>query len=192
MPSAPGAGQAGELWAQLAEPGQRLDGATFQRLAVRSRRDIQRRLETDPVATSASGLLLAGSLTSLLMAMFGLIVLVITERHDDEAQVAAWEADGVPPSALRASLWWRAAIVAMPAAPVGFLAGTALSRLTARLIAVTATAAEPRPPLVAGTGLWWGIAATLAGSVAALVVAALIAWRSLREPMPSRVTGGVA
>lgn len=190
--SAPGAGQAGELWVRLAHPEQRLDSTVFRRLAVRSRGDIQRRLETDPVATSASGLLLAGSLTSLLMAMFGLIVLVVTERHDDAAQVAAWEADGVPPSALRASLWWRAAIVAIPAAPVGFLAGSALSRLTARLIAVTATAAEPRPPLVAGTGLWWGIGATLAGSVAALLVAAVIAWRSLREPMPSRVTGGVA
>jgi hypothetical protein len=72
---------------------------------------------------------------------------------------------------------------------MGVLAGVLLSGLTGRLVSITATATRPVPPLQPGTGVGWGLVAVLAGLVTALLLAALVAARSLREPLPVRRTG---
>jgi len=123
--------------------------------------------------------------------MLGLVLLVVTERRDDAGELYSWEADGVSPATLRKALWWRAAAVALPAVPAGVLIGVGLTRLTARLVAVTATAGVPQPPLAPAGGGLDALAAAVAGVVLALAVAAAVAARALREPVPvaARWTG---
>jgi hypothetical protein len=194
----PGAGQPTEVWL-AARPGaadaaftDSLTAAPLDRLAVSERAVIERTLRTDPVARAAVGLLLAAVGVMLALAVVALVLLVHTERQDDAGQLHAWEADGVAPRTLRASLWWRAVAVAVPAVPVGVVTGVALSRLTARLVAVTATATTPEPPLVPGVGIGRALLAVVIGVVLTLAVAAVVASFALREPMPVAPDGAVA
>jgi len=153
-------------------------------LNVQWRADVERGLRTDPVARGAVLLLLGGAGLTLVVALAALVLLVVTERHDDSGELYAWEADGVPPGTLRGALWWRAAAVAVPAVPSGVLAGLLLARLTARLVAVTAGAGTPQPPLVPGVGAGWATLVVCAGLVAALSIAGLVAASSLRQALP--------
>jgi hypothetical protein len=61
--------------------------------------------------------------------------------------------------------------------------------LTARLVAVSATAGTPQPPLVSGAGIGWEAGAVVLGLAGALAVAGLVAASSLREPLPVRGRG---
>jgi hypothetical protein len=187
----PGSGQPGELWIDGAEGvlDRGLAQAPFDRLDVRRQAAVAAALRADPVARGASGLLVAGALLTLLVAAAAVVLLVVAERYDDAAQAYAWEADGVAPSTLRRALWWRAVAVVVPAVPAGVVAGVGLSTLTSRLVAVSATAGTPQPPLVSGIGAGWGIVAVLAGLGLALAVAAAVAATSLREPLPVRGRG---
>jgi len=180
----PGSGQPGEVWVAGPAAARSLAAPRFAGLDVALRAEQQRRLRDDPVARGAAGLLRAGAWLALGVAMLGLVLLVLTERRDDAGEQYSWEADGVAPATLRAALWWRAAAVALPAVPAGVLLGTLLARLTARLVAVTATAGVPQPPLVPTGGLAGTALAVVAGVAAALAVAAAAAWRALREPIP--------
>ncbi len=168
-----------------------LSAAPFDRLDVRQRVRTEARLSSDPVAVGARGLLAAGALLTLLVAAAALVLLVAAEASDDAAQSYAWEADGVAPGTLRGALWWRAVAVVLPAVPAGVVVGIVLSRATSRLVAVTATAATPQPPLVPGTGLGWGLVAAVGGVALALVLSGAVALRALREPLPVRDAGGL-
>ncbi|WP_198950617.1 hypothetical protein, partial [Kineosporia sp. A_224] len=203
----PGASSPTELWLALgaAEPAVGPGGsalpvtaaqarrvlatAPFDRLAIREQPVVAQTLRTDPVAVGARGLLAAGALLTLLVAAAALVLLVAAEAADDAAQAYAWEADGVAPATLRGALWWRAVAVVLPAVPAGVLVGVVLSRATSRLVAVTATAVTPQPPLVPGTGLGWGLAAAAGGVVVALALAGAVALGAMREPLPVRDAG---
>jgi hypothetical protein len=184
-----GAASPAELW--LTRPGvvpgqARPDLGSVE---VHDRIAAERALRSDPVARAAIGLLVAGAAFSLAAALVALVLLVAAERSDEAAASYAWEADGVAPGTLRAGLWWRAAAVAGPAVPLGVLAGVGLSGSAGRLVAITATATAPVPPLQPGTGAGWGLGAVLIGLLAALAVAGVVAGRSLREPLPVRRAG---
>jgi hypothetical protein len=192
----PGTGQPSELWVDdgtargaAAATASALATAPFDQLDVRSRDAVAAALRADPVARGASGLLLAGALLTLLVAVSAVVLLVVAERYDDAAQAYAWEADGVAPAVLRRALWWRAVAVVVPAVPAGVIAGVALSSLTSRLVAVSAAAGTPQPPLVSGIGAGWGIGAVAAGLCVALAVAGAVAATSMREPLPVRGRG---
>jgi hypothetical protein len=186
--STPGVAEPGELW--LAGPGLgRLADPPFTQLTVQLRAPLEASLRADPVARGAADLLGWAAAATLLAGAAALILLVAAERYDDAAAEYAWEADGVPPSTLRAALWWRALAVAVPAVPAGILGGVVLATVTARLVAVTATATAARPPLVAGAGLLPGSLLALAVLAVALAAAAGLAATSLREPLPRRRTG---
>ncbi|MFN0284790.1 MAG: hypothetical protein ACKVZ6_22790, partial [Kineosporiaceae bacterium] len=189
----PGVGTPTEIWVDLPDPAPAaaLSAAPFDRLDVRQRVRTEARLSSDPVAVGARGLLAAGALLTLLVAAAALVLLVAAEASDDAAQSYAWEADGVAPGTLRGALWWRAVAVVLPAVPAGVVVGIVLSRATSRLVAVTATAATPQPPLVPGTGLGWGLAAAVGGVAVALVLSGAVALRALREPLPVRDAGGL-
>ncbi len=196
----PGSGSPSELWLDLpgaedvaapfAAPGdaapQALGATPFDRLDVRQQAVVVAGLRSDPIAVGARGLLAAGALLTLLVGAAALVLLVAAEASDDAAQAYAWEADGVAPGTLRGALWWRAVAVVLPAVPAGVLVGVVLSRATSRLVAVTATATTPQPPLVPGTGLGWGLAAAVVGVVLALALAGVVALGALREPLPVR------
>ncbi len=182
----PGAGQAAEVW---------LDGvgptATrgFDQVSVSHRAEVEAGLRADPVARSASALLLGTALAVLGVAALALILLVSGERRDDAARAYAWEADGVAPATLRSALWWRAVAVTVPSAPAGVATGLALSLLAARMVAVTAVATTPQPPLVAATGAGGALLALGAALVLALAGSYLVAATALREPLPVRGGG---
>jgi len=190
----PGTGQATQLWLAAAPSGAgalaaALAGPAFQGVEVTRRAQVEAGLRADPVARAASGLLAVGAGLVLLVAGASLVLLVVTERSDDAASTYAWEADGVAPSTLRAALWWRAIAVAAPAVPAGVAVGALLSQATARLVAVTATATAAVPALVPGLGIGAGVLVVLVALGAALGVAGLVASRSLREALPTRVLG---
>jgi hypothetical protein len=188
----PGTGEPIELWLDAPDParlGTALAAAPFDRLLVQQRAPIEASLRADPIARGAGDLLAWGAVVTLLAGAAALVLLVAAERHDDAAAEYAWEADGVPPGTLRAALWWRAVAVALPAAPAGIVAGVVLAALTARLVAVTATATAAQPPLVAGAGILPGALLALAVLVVALAAAAALAALSLREPLPRRRLG---
>jgi hypothetical protein len=200
--TSPGASQPDEIWVAtataaaigtatggVAAAGGVPEPVTRQRLEVTARAALEHQLRTDPVARAAGSLLVAGALLALGVAAVILVLLVLAERRDDAAELYSWEADGVRPGTLRAALWWRAVAVAVPAVPAGALAGLALSGAVARLVAVTATAQVPQPPLQAATGLGWGSGAVAVGVLGALALAWLASSRALREPLPVRSRG---
>jgi hypothetical protein len=180
----PGSGEPGEVWVSGPRVAQGMVSARFAGLDIGYRSQVAERLRADPVARGAIGLLQAGAWLALAVAMLGLVLLVLTERRDDAGELYSWEADGVSPATLRGALWWRAAAVALPAVPAGVLIGVGLTRLTARLVAVTATAGVPQPPLSAAGGGLTALGAAAAGVALALAVAGLVAVRALREPVP--------
>jgi hypothetical protein len=190
--STPGIAEPIELWLGAADPGRlaaALAAPPFDRLTVQLRATLEASLRADPIARGAAELLAWAAAATLLAGAAALVLLVAAERHDDAAAEYAWEADGVTPGTLRAALWWRALAVALPAAPAGIIAGVALAALTARLVAVTATATAAQPPLVAGAGILPGSVLALAVLAAALIAAAALAAASLREPLPRRRAG---
>jgi hypothetical protein len=185
----PGAGRPTEVWLDVPDAGLPAAQAAFataplDRVRATWRADTEHALRTDPVATGAATLLVGGTGLTLAVALAALVLLVVTARFDDAAELYAWEADGVPPRTLRAALWWRAAAVAVLAVPAGVLAGLALTRIAARLVGVTAGARDPQPPLAAGTGSGVTLLVVMGGLALALAVAGLVAARSLREPLP--------
>ncbi len=164
-----------------------LAAAPFDRVEVRLRTAEESQARSDPVARSASGLLAGTALAVLVIAALALVLLVVGEHREDAARSCAWEADGVTPRQLRATLWWRAVAVAAMAVPLGIAVGIGLSGATARLVAVTAVAGSPQPPLTAATGVGWAVSLMLAGSAGALLVAGVIAGSMMRERFPTRV-----
>ncbi|MFN8081012.1 MAG: hypothetical protein U0Q19_15765 [Kineosporiaceae bacterium] len=183
----PGSGQAGEVWLDL-RPGAEIDSAAtpFDKVVLLNRAGVESAARTDPVARAASGLLVLVAIAVLLVAAGALILLVAGERREDAARAYAWEADGVSPGTVRWALWWRAVAVAGPAVPWGIVVGLGLAAVTARLVAVTALATTPHPPLIAVTG--WGMGSALLGGalVLSLGVSGVMAGAALREPRPVR------
>lgn len=188
----PGSGQPGELWLAadpVAGGGQlaaAIDTPEFAGLTVQLHAEQERRLREDGIASSSASLLMAGAVIALLVAALTLVLMMRADREDGGAQAYVLEADGVRPSTLRAALWWRAVTVLVPGTLLGILAGVALSRFAVDLVAISADGRTPLPPLVpvAGTPLDAGLVA--AGVLLMLVAAALVAVRSLREPLPVR------
>ncbi len=183
-------GQPAEVW--LGAPVGAVDAAAapFDRLTVADRRQLEAALRAEPVATWSSRVLLGDGLAMLAIAVLAVVLLVAGERREDAARSYAWEADGLAPAELRRALWWRAVAVAGPAAPLGVAVGAGLSLATTRLVAVTAAATTPVPPLVPVLGWGRGIAAVAVALAAALGLAALVAACSARGEYPRREGSG--
>ncbi|MFN8167534.1 MAG: hypothetical protein U0S36_01975 [Candidatus Nanopelagicales bacterium] len=183
----PGSGRAHEAWATGGDAVlAAVRAAPYDRLAVTTQ--VQRRsdLESDAVSQGAGWLLLVAAGVSLLVGLLALVLLVVAERRDDEAELLAQEADGVTTSTLRRSLWLRAVGAAVPALVAGGVAGLALTRAVASLIELSAGGVAPTPPLLPAVGSGWTAAVLLAGVVLALAVCALAVARMLRSAWPSR------
>jgi hypothetical protein len=191
----PGSGQPQELWLDLptAVDPQALPAwlgrEPFIGLAVTSAAATEATLRTDPVGVGAIALLLVAAGLTGLVALAALVLMVAAERTEDADGLTSWETEGVPRRTLRVSLWVRAALVAALGVPLGIGAGLALTRLTARLVPLTAGAGSPQPPLVPEAGLGSGLLMVLAGLAAALAAAWLVAARSFTEPLPP-LSGG--
>ncbi|MFI7588039.1 hypothetical protein ACIB24_13290 [Spongisporangium articulatum] len=178
----PGTAQPDELW--VSGTGGASNAALLSGLSVQRAVGVERDLRTDPVAVGAVRLLLLAAGLTALVGLAALVLLVAGERDEDAGELYAWETEGVPPAVLRHSLWARAAAVTVLGVPVGVLGALVLTRLTARLVPLTAGAGQPRPPLAPVAGLGTATVALVGALALALTSAVLVAARSFREPSP--------
>ena len=149
----PGAAAVSEVWidapsaaaARAVEA--RLRRPPFDVLAVDSRAALARRLETDPLAEVTLATLVAAALVALVLAVAGLVLLVLGDARDEREELLDLEAQGAEPGMLRRQLRVRAAILAAAGLVFALAVGAVLAALVVDLVAVTANAGTPVPPL---------------------------------------------
>jgi hypothetical protein len=184
----PGSGAPHEVWADGGGAStsllQRLAQGPYDRLGVTTRSAQQAALESDAVGQGAATVLLVAAAVSLGVGMLSLVLLVLGERRDDAAALLAQEADGVSTSALRRSLWWRAAGAALPGLVVGTAAGLVLARAVSSLVSLSASGGTPVPPLEPAVGVAWTATVLGLSTAAALAVCGAVAARTLRTDWP--------
>ena len=180
----PGLGTPDELWVSGSTP------PKAPELAVASRADTLARLQSDPLARGALLTLAGTAAVALLLALVGLVLSVVGDVRDERGELFDLEAQGAAPSTIRTHLRLRAGLVAMFGVVGGVILGTILSTLVISLVSVTASAAEPEPPLV--LALDWPL---LVIAFASYVVAAVLlvgAATLLRGRAPSRAAEAAA
>ncbi len=136
-----GLGTADELW---------LSSTTrphVPQLSVQSHADTLARLQSDPLARGALLTLAGTAAVALLLALLGLVLSVVSDVRDDRGELFDLEAQGASPATIRAHLRLRALLVAAFGVVGGLVLGAILCSLVIALVSVTASAAEPEPPL---------------------------------------------
>ncbi len=185
----PGLGTTDELWLNVPRSNDEasaaaLDRPPFTALAVESRAETLRSLQNDPLARGVLLTLAGTAVVALLLALVGLLLAIVADVRDDRGELFDLEAQGAAPSTLRAHLRLRALLVAGFGIAGGLALGAVLSALVIALVSVTATAAEPEPPLRLSLDL--GLVA-LAALAYVLLAALLVAGAtSLRGRAPAR------
>ncbi len=187
----PGSGAAREAWvgggdATAEQNLPTLTTAPYDRLGVTTQDSRRAALDSDAVSQGAGWLLLVAAGAALAVGLLSLVLLVVGERRDDDGQLLAHEADGVPTSTLRWSLWLRAVAAAVPALAAGAVTGLLLTRAVTSLISVSANGIEPTPPLAPATGPGWAALVLGLGFTVALTSCALVVSRMLRTAWPAR------
>jgi FtsX-like permease family len=177
----PGADQA-QLLRTLHSPPFRLASAT-------TRSGFERALKDDPLSQSVVWALIVASVLGLALGALALALTVAVELADESGELRELEALGLRPRALRRQLRLRAALLAAIALLFGLAGGVALTRLITELIAVTANATRPVPPLIAVQP--WGQTLLLLGAVAValIIVVAAQTRRAFRGPTAGRLHG---
>jgi hypothetical protein len=174
----PGLGTPDELWLQGTAP------PRAPELAVASRADTLARLKADPLARGAFLTLGGTAAVALLLALVGLVLSVVGDVRDERGELFDLEAQGAAPSTIRTHLRLRAALVAVFGVAGGVALGTILSTLVISLVSVTASAAEPEPPL--RLALDWPLLAIAAACYAAAAVLLVAGATLLRGRAPAR------
>jgi hypothetical protein len=137
----PGLGTTDELWTNA------LPNPPPTALKLVSRADVLDGLRADPLARGALAVLAATAALALALALVGLLLGVAADRRDERGELFDLEAQGAPPSTLRLHLRLRALLVAVFGLAGGIVTGAILSTLVISLVSVTASAAQPEPPL---------------------------------------------
>jgi hypothetical protein len=184
-----GLGTTNELWVDVpaereAAAAERLAQRPFTQLTVESRADTLRRLESDPLARGSLLTLAGTAAVALLLALVGLLLSVVGDVRDDRGELFDLEAQGAAPATIRSHLRLRALLVAVFGIAGGLVLGAILASLVIALVSVTASSAEPEPPLRLALDL-----PLLAAAAAAYVLLAALlvgAATSLRGRAPAR------
>jgi hypothetical protein len=188
----PGAGRVNEVWVGLrddaaADPVDRaLAAKPFDVLAVESRRSLEADARRDPIAHGTLLALAVAAAVALALALAGILLTVLGDLRDDSGELLDLEAQGAAPSLLRRIVRLRALTVAAAGLVAGAVAGLALAAVVTDLVALTARATAPQPPLVLEVD---GVVV-----LAAVVLYALAAWglivvatrRAFAAPAPPR------
>jgi hypothetical protein len=173
----PGLGTTNELWAgSLPSP----PPAT---LTVSSRAELLAALQADPLARGALATLGATAALALALALLGLLLGIVADRRDERGELFDLEAQGASPATIRTHLRVRALLLAAFGLLGGLVTGAILSALVLSLVEVTASSAQPEPPLrlafdpplLAAVVLGYAVIGT------ALVLAARLPGRSLER-----------
>jgi hypothetical protein len=184
-----GAGTATEVWvwAPASSTGsmeKALQQAPFDRLRIVIRAQEEESLRSDPVALTASRLLLGSALVGLLVGGLCVVLMVLAERRESAGELFAREADGTRPGRLRVELLARAGAVLAVGVPIGVATGITLARATTTLVTVTAGGTTPQPPLVTAASPVLVAVALVSLLGLGLLGAAGVAAASLRGPLP--------
>ena len=179
-----GLGTANELW---------LSGATppdVPQVSVQSHAATLAQLQSDPLARGALLTLAGTASVALLLALLGLVLSVVSDVRDDRGELFDLEAQGAAPATIRAHLRLRALLVAAFGIVGGLALGAILCAVVIALVSVTASAAEPEPPLRLSVDLpLLALAALLYVALAVLLVGAAT---SLRGRAPERAAEAAA
>jgi len=174
----PGLGTTDELWLNTTR------APHVPQVTVQSQADTLARLQADPLARGALVTLAGTAAVALLLALLGLVLSVVGDVRDDRGELFDLEAQGAAPATIRAHLRLRALLVAAFGIAGGLVLGAILSALVIALVSVTASAAEPEPPLRLSLDLPLLAVAALAYVVLAMLLVG--AATSLRGRAPAR------
>jgi len=137
----PGLGTTDELWADSLP----IPAPTV--LTITSRAALLSALRADPLARGALATLAATAALALMLALVGLVLGIAADRRDEQGELFDLEAQGASPATIRTQLRLRALLVGAFGLVMGALTGAALTAAVLSLVAVTASAADPEPPL---------------------------------------------
>jgi hypothetical protein len=152
-----------ELAAALARP-------PFDVLRLESRAELQASLRHDPLARGTLLTLLAGALVALGLALFGVLLGVVSDVRDERGELDDLEAQGARPALLRRVVRLRSLVVVSAGLAGGLATSALLGLLVVDLVAVTADARASDLPLQADVA-WPLLAAALgSGALAAIVL----------------------
>jgi hypothetical protein len=169
----PGTATASEMWVDSTTPPREPS------LAVQSQRATLASLRSDPLARGSLALLLVAAIVGLVLAAVGVLLGVVGDRQDESGDLFDLSAQGVTPAELRRHLLLRAEAVAAVGIAGGLAAGAVVSALVVAVVAVTAGAGTPLPPLALAFD-WPLVVVALACLAVASTVAAGAAVRTLR------------
>ncbi|HEX5450275.1 MAG TPA: FtsX-like permease family protein [Gaiellaceae bacterium] len=183
----PGLGLTDELWLNVrdeAATAAKLAQPPFTQMTVQSRAATLAQLQSDPLALGALITLAGTAIVALVLALLGLLLSAVGEVRDERGDLFDLEAQGASPATMRAQLRLRALLVALFGIAGGIGLGAILSSLVISLVDVTATAAEPQPPLA--LVLDWPVLA-IAAAVYVVAAALLVGFATrLRGRAPQR------
>lgn len=189
--NAPGRGEPNEVWISSAyqqAAAAALRRAPFASLVVESRAEIERQLETDPLAHATAIALGAAAIVAVALALIGFWVAVASELRDERSDFFDLEAQGLEPERLRTQLRTRALILVVIGIAGGASLGALLSQLVVSLVQVSATTTVPEPPLRLDPA--WrasGLAVVAVAAIALLIIegSSRAAFRSARPQRTS-------
>lgn len=167
----PGTSTASEIWLRSSTP------PHYPSLAIESQAATAASLRGDPLARGSLALLLAAAIVGLVLAGVGLLLGVLGDRSDESGDLFDLSAQGVTPAEIRRHLLLRAEAVAAVGIAGGIGAGAVVSALVVAVVAVTAGAGSPLPPLQLVVD-WPLVALALAALAAGSTLAAAAALRT--------------
>jgi hypothetical protein len=179
----PGTAETNELWigtpskASAERIAAALRRPPFDVLAVSSRRALEAELSGDPLSRGALIVLAGAAFGSVVLALLGLLLLLISDVRDERGELLDLEAEGAGPSLLRRHLRLRGGLVAGLGLVGGVGAAVALAALVVAVVTVTATANGAEPPLA----LHVDPAAVLAVCAAYAVGGLALVWGATRR-----------
>jgi hypothetical protein len=146
----PGVAVPGEVWVLHAKPhaAAELSHPPFDRLSVASHAHELHALRTDPLARGTLAVLTVTAVVALALALVGLVLSVVTDVRDESGELFELRAQGLSAGELRRYLRVRASLVAAGGTAGGVATGALLVALVTSVVAVTAGATTPVPPLV--------------------------------------------
>lgn len=144
-----------EVWVVHASPtaGSLLRRDPLDRLAVTSHAERLHELRTDPLAHGTLTIVGATAFAAIVLALIGLLLTVVTDMRDESGELFDLRAQGVTKRELRRYLRARAALVTAAGVAGGVATGATLVALVSSVVAVTAGATTPLPPLVVSLDL---------------------------------------
>ncbi len=149
----PGAGTPNELWL-AADSGEherslaaRLNESSFDAVDIDRRVDRQTALASDPLAVVTLLILSASALVAVLLGACAVMFGAAADVSDDRPLLRVLALERVTGRRLVAMVAGKSIAAVLIAIPLGVIAGRWLLQIATRLVAVSATAIRPNPPL---------------------------------------------